>query len=107
MRCNVAQVTWTHTGTPSRNVLQCVAVCCNVLQCVAIRCSVLQCVAACCSVLHCVAVYYNLLHCVAVYCNFLQCFALYYLFYNETRKHGISTTLEKVFSDILGDLWNR
>jgi len=58
----------------SKNVLQCVAVCCNVLQCgteykpyvcryrgprpqkhqrVAVCCSVLQCVAVCCSVLQC------------------------------------------------------
>jgi len=37
----------------SRNVMQCVAVCCSVLQCVAVCCGVLPCVAMCCHVLQC------------------------------------------------------
>jgi len=39
----------------SKEVWQCVAVCCSVVQCGAVCCSVLQCVAVCCSVLQCVA----------------------------------------------------
>jgi len=89
----------TYKSTNSRQVLQCVAVCCSVLQRVAVRCSVLHCVAVCftkylrwsksqdsrqvlqcvelcCIVLHCVAVCCNALQCVAACCSVLQCVAL-------------------------------